>query len=146
VKLRRATVRDAPAVAAIHRAAFNAALPHLADRHTPAEDLAFFIDKVIPVTSVWLAVPGEIDGFIAFRRGWIDHLYVAPASQRRGLGSMLLAIAKEREPTLELWTFQCNHPARSFYERRGFRLVEETDGGGNEEREPDARYRWDALA
>jgi hypothetical protein len=26
--------------------------------------------------------------------------------------------------------------------RRGFRLVEMTDGRGNEEREPDALYEW----
>jgi hypothetical protein len=33
-------------------------------------------------------------------------------------------------------------PARNerAYEERGFRLVELTDGSGNEEREPDARY------
>jgi ribosomal protein S18 acetylase RimI-like enzyme len=145
VKVRRATARDMPAVAAIHRAAFNAALPHLADRHSPAEDLTFFTEKVLPTTSIWLAAPDEIEGFIAFRRGWIDHLYVAPASQHRGLGSVLLAIAKEREPALELWTFQCNRLARAFYEKRGFRLVEETDGSRNEEREPDARYRWDGV-
>jgi ribosomal protein S18 acetylase RimI-like enzyme len=145
VKVRRATAKDMPAVAAIHRAAFNSALPHLADRHSPAEDLMFFTEKVLPTTSIWLVAPDEIEGFIAFRQGWIDHLYVAPASQHRGLGSLLLAIAKEREPTLELWTFQCNRPARSFYEKRGFRLVEETDGARNEEREPDARYRWDGV-
>jgi GNAT superfamily N-acetyltransferase len=133
------------AVAAIHRAAFNAALPHLADLHTPEEDLAFFAGNVFPVTNMWLAEAAETEGFIAFRQGWIDHLYVSPPAQHRGLGSALLAIAKEWEPTLELWTFQCNRPARRFYEKHGFRLVEETDGSRNEEREPDARYRWDAL-
>ena len=29
-----------------------------------------------------------------------------------------------------------------FYEARGFALVRETDGSGNEEREPDALYLW----
>ena len=80
-----------------------------------------------------------------FGPGWIDQLYVAPHAQRRGLGSALLAVAKEREPRLELWTFQCNRPARRFYEKHGFRLIEETDGARNDEREPDARYRWDGV-
>jgi len=38
--------------------------------------------------------------------------------------------------------FQRNARARRFYEARGFRLIEETDGARNEEREPDARYLW----
>ena len=37
-----------------------------------------------------------------------------------------------------LWVFQRNTGARRFYERRGLRLVELTDGAGNDEREPDA--------
>jgi ribosomal protein S18 acetylase RimI-like enzyme len=43
---------------------------------------------------------------------------------------------------LQLWVFQKNVGARRFYERHGFRLVELTDGAGNEENEPDARYEW----
>jgi len=43
---------------------------------------------------------------------------------------------------LELWVFQRNERARAFYRRHGFVLVEETDGAGNEERTPDARYAW----
>ena len=32
--------------------------------------------------------------------------------------------------------------ARRFYEHRGFRLVELTDGSENDEKTPDAHYRW----
>jgi hypothetical protein len=39
--------------------------------------------------------------------------------------------------------FQRNMPARAFYEARGLRVVEATDGAANEEREPDVRYRWE---
>jgi hypothetical protein len=35
--------------------------------------------------------------------------------------------------------------ARRFYEARGFALIQETDGTGNEEKEPDALY-LDTLA
>ena len=69
-------------------------------------------------------------------------LYVHPGAQGRGVGSALLDLAKTTGDRLQLWTFQRNLAARRFYERHGFVLVEETDGARNEEREPDALYRW----
>jgi hypothetical protein len=52
-------------------------------------------------------------------------------------------MAKEVRPDgLMLWTFQRNARARQFYEARGFVAAELTDGSRNEEREPDALYRW----
>jgi ribosomal protein S18 acetylase RimI-like enzyme len=55
----------------------------------------------------------------------------------------LLEHAKAESPEgLYLWVFQKNEGARRFYERHGFRLAELTDGAGNMEREPDARYEW----
>jgi ribosomal protein S18 acetylase RimI-like enzyme len=64
---------------------------------------------------------------------------VLPSSQRRGVGTALLAIAQSQFPSLRLWTFQRNKAARSFYEKQCFALVKETDGPANEEEEPDAR-------
>jgi len=81
-------------------------------------------------------------GFIAFREGWIDQLYVLPSAQGRGVGTALLQVAQTRLGRLSLWTFQRNKSARRFYEKHGFILVKETDGTGNEEREPDAMYSW----
>ena len=73
----------------------------------------------------------------------LEHLYVEPSAQGRGIGARLLAHAKARRPDgLELWVFQRNEGARRFYERAGFVLVFTTDGADNEEREPDARYAW----
>jgi len=54
----------------------------------------------------------------------------------------LLNVAKADAAELALWTFQRNAAARRFYETHGFVLVMETDGVDNEEREPDALYRW----
>jgi GNAT superfamily N-acetyltransferase len=85
---------------------------------------------------------GGLAGFIAFGGGWVEHLYVAPERQGQGLGGRLLDLAMARNQVLDLWAFARNASARAFYERRGFRLVEATDGSGNEEREPDIRYRW----
>ena len=81
-------------------------------------------------------------GFIAFREGWIDQLYVLPGAQGRGTGTALLKIAQQASDPLQLWTFQRNTKARHFYQHRGFALVRETDGSGNEEKEPDALYLW----
>jgi GNAT superfamily N-acetyltransferase len=81
-------------------------------------------------------------GIIAFRDGWIDQLYVLPSAQRRGVGSKLLAVALGEFAQLLVWTFQRNALARCFYEAKGFVLVQETPGTRNEEKEPDALYRW----
>jgi len=54
----------------------------------------------------------------------------------------MLQIAQRAFPRLYLWTFQRNAPARRFYESRGFVMAEETDGAGNEAKEPDAPYLW----
>jgi GNAT superfamily N-acetyltransferase len=131
------------AAAVVHRAAFDQVLPWLTGLHTPEEDRQFFRTRLFRACEVWGAADGkELAGIIAFREGWIDQLYVLPTAQRRGIGTELLDVAKAKFARLQLWTFQRNAQARRFYEARGFVLVEETDGAGNEEREPDARYLW----
>ena len=141
--LRRLALKDMDAAAAVHRAAFDRALPWLAGLHTPAEDRAFYRTKVFGSCAVWGAGrQGDLIGIIAFRRDWIDQLYVLPEAQRQGIGSSLLKIAQKSFPMLNLWTFQRNLPARRFYEANGFIAVRETDGSGNEEKEPDVLYRW----
>jgi putative acetyltransferase len=130
------------AAARVLRRAFDDRLPWLAGRHSPQEDRDFFRHVVFPHSILWGAGDPELAGFLALRDGWVDLLYVLPEHQGCGIGSALLARAKDHAPTLRLWTFQRNSAARSFYERQGFRLVAETDGARNEEREPDALYRW----
>jgi GNAT superfamily N-acetyltransferase len=93
--------------------------------------------------TLWGAIDNAfLVAIIAFREGWIDQLYVLPVAQRRGIGTGLLQIAQSSFSSLDLWTFQRNAQARRFYESRNFVLVEETDGARNEEKEPDALYRW----
>jgi len=65
-----------------------------------------------------------------------------PTSQGRHIGTTLLNIAQSRFDRLSLWTFKRNRNARKFYEKHGFRLVAETDGSRNEEKEPDVLYWW----
>jgi GNAT superfamily N-acetyltransferase len=141
--LRRLAIEDMDAAAAVHRTSFDQALPTLAGLHTPAEDRWFFRERIFPACQLWGWSSGqELVGFIAFRDAWIDQLYVLPTWQGRQIGLTLLNVAKDRFAHLSLWTFQRNQTARKFYEKHGFRLVSETDGARNEEKEPDVLYSW----
>lgn len=113
-------------------------MPWLPVLHGREENVAFFRDVVAARVEVWIEVAtgGELVGFIAFGGGEIEHLYVAPDRQRQGTGARLLQLAQARGEPLELWVFRRNGSARAFYLRHGFRPVRETDGAGNEEREP----------
>ena len=118
-------------------------LQFLIDLHGLDEDREFFRSVVLPQNEVWVAESGGAPaGFIAFGNGWVNHLYVAPAFQGRGVGSRLLDVAKRASPSLQLWAFEANGPAIRFYERRGFRVAERTDGAANEARMPDVRMTW----
>jgi ribosomal protein S18 acetylase RimI-like enzyme len=146
--LRRVCPEDVDALAVILRTAMRGAMPSLPELHTPDEDRRVLRDAVLPHEEVWVVeIDGLAVGFVALgsRDGedYLQHIYVAPAYQGRGLGTQLIGHAKERRPSgFRLWVFQENEGARRFYERHGLRVVELTDGSGNEEREPDALYEW----
>ena len=135
------------AAARVHRAAFDQALPWLTGLHTPEEDLWFYRERMFVTCTLWGAFDSDaLTGVIAFHDDWIEQLYVLPAAQARGVGDALLDVAMHSADRLQLWTFQRNAPARRFYEVRGFVPVEQTDGSGNEENEPDVRYLWTRAA
>jgi putative acetyltransferase len=143
VILRRATEGDAQAIAIVHRTAMRVSLSFLPELHTAEEDLAFFVDRFLPANEVWVAeLDGEVLGYVGFDADWINHLYVAPQAQGQGIGPQLLALALGDGRPRRLWTFQQNVRARRFYEAHGFRLLDVTDGQGNEEKTPDALYEW----
>lgn len=143
VVLRRAGPDDAAEIAEVFLAAFHAtyAFP-LA--HTDDEVRAWILDDVVPTSETWVAVAGTgIVGLMVLGDGFLDQLYLRPGWWRRGIGSRLVALAKERRPDgLDLYTFQENGPARAFYEGLGFTAVSFGDGSANEEGQPDVRYRW----
>lgn len=158
-EVRRATAADADMVADVWLRSFASALPTVSRAHSDDEVRSWIRDVVVAGRETWVAtVDGAVaammvldagsdsadsDGGGAAGAGEIDQLYVDPPAQGYGLGSRLVDVAKQRYPVgLELWTFQINATAQRFYERHGFVAVDRTDGSGNEEREPDIRYRW----
>ncbi len=131
---------DAEAVVAVFHSSRTAAMPWLRVVHTPDEDHAFFARELADSASCGAEVDGRVVGFAIHRDGWLRHLYVDPAHQGLGVGSALLArVVAEEAPAVQLWAFARNVRALDFYRRHGFVVVEETDGQGNEEREPDVR-------
>ena len=141
--IRRVQTHEAAIAADIHRLA-SALIPgYDTNLHTWPEYVSFYRDTVLLQGPVWGAYDdGNLRGHIALRSGWIDHLYVDPAFQSQGFGSMLIQVAKDGNPELRLYTFQANVRARAFYERHGFVIEELTDGARNEENLPDVTYHW----
>lgn len=63
--------------------------------------------------------------YLAASGGHIDQLFVDPDHQRAGLGSALLGAMLDRQlRPATLHIFAANGPARTFYERFGFRQVD----------------------
>ena len=119
-------------------------MPYLPNLHTEDEIRLWIRDILLPGHEVVVA---EVDdrpaGFAALDGDELAHLYVHPGLQGPGIGDALVARIQELRPAgFRLWVFQRNTSARRFYERRGLHLVELTDGAGNDEREPDALYRY----
>ncbi|MFI6440005.1 GNAT family N-acetyltransferase [Streptomyces sp. NPDC050759] len=144
VVIRRATASDASATADVYLRSFAAALPTVIRPRSDDEVRAYIRDVVVPSRETWVAVAEEqVVGLMVIAGDLLSQLYLDPGWRGRGIGDRFVALAKERSPRgLSLWTFQVNKPAHRFYERHGFVEAERTDGGGNEEREPDVRYVW----
>ena len=141
--IRRAGAGDADAVADVFTPSFES-LTFLPRLHTHEQQRAWIRDVVLTRSEVWVAEEGgRIVGFAALGDAVLEHLYVHPDAQGRGVGGALLEQAKACRPAgFRFWVFQANDRARGFYERRGCTVVELTDGSRNEERVPDALYEW----
>ena len=153
--LRRATAADAERVAALFVNTQIRHLPFLP--RPPLEKITTWMRQtLLPAGRTWLLEDGEA-GLAAMLTlspatdpiHWIEHLYVEENLVGRGFGSALLDFAlaepQRRGRAVRLWTFQANHGARRFYERRGFVPIEFTDGRNNIERCPDVLYELPAA-
>lgn len=97
------------------------------------------VDRVEPPfedAELWGAFAGgTLFGFIAFRPGWIDQLWVHPDRRRIGVGSALVMVAKESWPGLKVLARENDAVSARFWDARGF----DEDGGGKGL----VRYRWE---
>jgi putative acetyltransferase len=140
--IRRAGADDVDAIARVFRRSF-ATLDFLPTLHTPEEEREH-LRRVVVEQEVWVAVRGSrVVGFTALDGDLGTFLYVDPEAHGSGIGSALLEqVMRARPDGFRFWAFQENANARAFYERRGCRAVEFTDGRGNEEKMPDVLYEW----
>ncbi|MFB9377904.1 GNAT family N-acetyltransferase [Kineococcus gynurae] len=135
---------DADAITDVFLAA-RAGLGFLPVLHTDDETRWWAEHVVLAEHDVVLVRDGNgvVRGFAAVRGAWLEHLYVHPEAQGRGLGTRLLTDVLDRAgDEVRLHVFLPNTGARRFYERHGFELVGTRDGSDNEEGVPDATYRW----
>lgn len=150
--IRKATDEDAAAVASVYLASRKRHVAFAPPAHPDAEIRNWIRQLLIPKSRVVVVEEnGVIVAMMALTAasdgGWIDQLYVAPASTGRGHGTALVDFAQRELPSpISVYTFQQNHRSRQFYERRGFLAVRFSDGSTNEERCPDVLYRWEPAS
>jgi GNAT superfamily N-acetyltransferase len=143
VAVRIARGEDTDVIGEVYVASYGG-LAFLQKLHSDDEIRGWVRSFVVPRHEVWVAEEdGVVVGVCALSADMLRWMYVHPYAQNRRHGTALLDQAKRRRPDgFRFWTFQRNDGARRFSERHGCRLVELTDGSGNEEGEPDALYEW----
>jgi GNAT superfamily N-acetyltransferase len=142
--IRPALPEDGPALGDVWLASWRATFDFPPGH--PDDDVRDWLANEMRATrETWVAtdVSGRVVAMMALSEEMVDQLYVAPDWIGRGIGGRLIDLAKTRRPNgLDLYCFQVNRNARTFYEHRGFVAIATGDGSGNVERQPDIRYAW----
>ncbi len=68
---------------------------------------------------------GAVQGFIALHEKTIAAIFVSPDCQNQGIGSRLMAQAKELHSSVLLTVYKENSKAMRFYKKSGFTVVQE---------------------
>jgi ribosomal protein S18 acetylase RimI-like enzyme len=114
------------------------------DPHPLAAQLRYLEETVVSENQVQVVLDkggAGVIGFMASTPEKISQLYVHVSHQHKGIGSMLVNLAKQRSRgRLRLFTFRVNKGAQRFYERHGFKVI----GHGFEEswQLEDLEYEW----
>ena len=119
----------------------------ITDPHPLEDQLRALEQKIVPHNRVLLVLDprtSAVIGFLAYTSETVSNLYVHVDYQNKGIGSMLLDIAKKNSSgVLRLFTFERNMRARQFYERHGFKIIRQ----GFEEfwQLADIEYEWNRI-
>lgn len=145
--VRPAAETDAAPLAELFGRAREAAHPAMPRPvHGPPEVRAWFEATLAPGSAreAWVAESdGRLVGYLVLEGAWIHSLYVDPHHSGRGVGSVLLDLAKSLRPDgFGLWVFTSNDAAQRFYRGHGLAPVRRTDGSDNEEGAPDVEMMW----
>ncbi len=117
--VRTLTPADVPACATIFEAAYPDAFAESPRRIGATEFAAETDDELVLVATNGARVCGFASLYVP--ESFLHHLYVDPASYRRGIGSALLREAMTRASgRLSLKCQHSNGRARNFYARHGF--------------------------
>jgi ribosomal protein S18 acetylase RimI-like enzyme len=127
------------------RASFEQAVGVI-DPHPLAEQVQYLQEKVVPINQVLVVLEKTtlaVIGFMASTPEIISQLYVHVNHQHKGIGSILVNIAKQASGgRLRLFTFKSNQKAQCFYEQHGFKII--GHGFEPEWQLEDIEYEWSA--
>ena len=122
--LRPATANDLEELVELRAVAMRPDLERLGryDEHRVRQRLR---DAYTPEHTRIIEVDGEFAGSISMRpaedRQWLEHFYLAPQHQGRGVGSAVLrSVLDEAAGTTVALNVLQGSPARKLYERHGF--------------------------
>jgi len=118
--------RYGPELVKMWRASFEQGVG-IKDPHPLDDQIRALEQKIVlgnRVLIVFDNCKSAVIGFLAYTSDTVSHLYIHVDYQNRGIGSMLLDIAKKNSNgVLRLFTLEPNKRAQKFYERHGFKII-----------------------
>jgi putative acetyltransferase len=136
MQIRRAEAADEEALVRIRRSAILAlAVPALSREQAArwaTRAAADRIARAIREHDAWVAVEGAAIGWVEVDRDRVAALYVSPSCSRRGVGSVLLALAETsiRSSGYATARLESSQNALDFYLRRGYLRCGPPDADG----------------
>ncbi|GLJ63087.1 MULTISPECIES: GNAT family N-acetyltransferase [Microbacterium] len=127
--LRPAVASDAAWIAELRADVLRADLERLG-RYDPERVRTRFLAAFDPALTKVIVVDGADSGTVTIRPSadgtWIEHFYLSPHLQGRGIGTAVLTAALDGAGPFRLNVLQ-GSPARRLYERMGFALDSEDE-------------------
>lgn len=160
MKIRSATKKDFPVIAALHIRSWQNAYAGI----LPESFLGAPLEREF--TRYWrhvdmriedVVLVAEKDGLCGFIAAWcrpnpyIDNLHIKPSLRSKSIGTALLKSAVEEllargHKTAFLWVFENNHKAARFYKRMGGIITEKAPQNIFGYSIPSLKIEWDDLA